>query len=674
MVVVVVGLLFSVSSALTRIACLGDSITKGTGSSGDENGWPKRLQSSLGSDYEVLNFGRGGRTMVDFEGRFYQDTDEWDDALDSKADIVTISLGTNDAKVPEIWPEILDVEELYVETFKEMIETVRDEISDVKVYVLIPVPQLAVDDDWEDPSIINDRLPALVAQVAEETGAGLIDLRNGFDVGCCEETFANPTLFDDNIHPNDAGYTVIAGTVMDGLGFTAMPTAAPTYAPTYTPTTASPTTARPSSKPTTSGPTYEPSFRPTSTPSSAPSYIPTSAPTGCPSYVPSSMPTSQPSTPSPTTFPTSVPSARPTPLPTTPAPSYAPSTPAPSEEARPSPEPSLSPKPTTPGPSSCPSPEPTLQPTGYLVVAIAASLTVLIEEEDDFNADPANAQAFEAALVSAVDSVVDCTNAVAATSRRRRLQAAVEIAFDLDVGIFAANYDDARGVATQTAQEDLANALDDGTLDAAIADSAQAFGAPGLFNATVVGIGETSVSGVNTAVPSAAPSSPSSSSSSSTSSSDSAGMLAGIIVSVVVVVLAVVLAVVFKRSRRRKQSVGELKERFSETEVQRSLSRRSWRRHRPDASGEPSGDGEDPSVDVLWCSWPSRKATSTVRETPANDKYDPLPKDSPSVSKKVPDDVVPDELNDGARSIIEEQKTAPQSENGTKESHILFLD
>lgn len=89
-----------------RVSCIGDSITYGVCGPLEGGGYVTMLQSILGSDYTVSNFGVSSMTMLKNGLCFptvnlscsYWDTPQWGQALQSKPDIVTIMLGTNDAK------------------------------------------------------------------------------------------------------------------------------------------------------------------------------------------------------------------------------------------------------------------------------------------------------------------------------------------------------------------------------------------------------------------------------------------------------------------------------------------------------------------------------------------------------------------------------------------------
>jgi len=627
--------------ALTRIACLGDSITKGTGASRDELSWPSRVQKALGErQYEVLNFGKGGRTVLE-EGTPYTDSEQWDDALDSGADVVTVGLGTNDAKSPEIWPTIPNVEDVFVAEYVDIIRRIREEVEpqsgdDLRVFLLIPVPQLSEGDAWEDASIINDRMPALIERVADEAGTGLINMRLGFEKVDDDDDpkyLANRDYYDDRIHPSDAGYAVMAENAMNGLSLTPVPTIDPTYEPTYAPTTPAPTTTlKPSSEPTTPRPSYLPTKRPTSAPTAPPTYRPTTPPTPGPSYLPSPQPSPQPTTPEPTSEPTSrptpnpsprpslhptpkptaTPSPKPTASPTTYRPSPSPSTSAPTGEHRPSPEPTRSLRPTLRPTTYQPS---TAAPTeSRYVVSLSAAL-VLSSDIADFNSDSSNAAAFEDAVESAVLGVDDCRDAVARSRRRRRQkrrrllqqqqqpETTTTVDFDADLVVKAATLSDAAALGRDSFAADLITALDDGSLDAALQASARTAGATallnGAFDATESAdeLGGIVVGGVvllAADVPSPAPSSitrggSGKSSGGSSSAADQSALLATILATICVVGLFGSLFVywVYRRQQTKSGAIGL---EMAHTEVDRKLRKRSLRRkrrrHRPDAVPE----------------------------------------------------------------------------------------
>lgn len=86
-----------------RIACIGDSITYGSGiEDRDKDGYPAVLQRMLGSGYDVRNYGISARVMTRNGDYPFMDEQAYADARAFLPDIVTIMLGTNDSK-PHNW-------------------------------------------------------------------------------------------------------------------------------------------------------------------------------------------------------------------------------------------------------------------------------------------------------------------------------------------------------------------------------------------------------------------------------------------------------------------------------------------------------------------------------------------------------------------------------------------
>src|SRR6478609_560461 len=64
-VIIVVCAVVCAAAAPNKIACVGDSITEGSGlSSPSTESYPARLQKLLGTNYNVRNFGVSGRTLL----------------------------------------------------------------------------------------------------------------------------------------------------------------------------------------------------------------------------------------------------------------------------------------------------------------------------------------------------------------------------------------------------------------------------------------------------------------------------------------------------------------------------------------------------------------------------------------------------------------------------------
>lgn len=191
-----------------RVACLGNSITDGSGiDMAEEFGYPAQLQNILGSDYCVKNFGVSARTMLNKGDHPYMNEMAWRDALAFHPDVVVIKLGTNDSK-PYNWKYSAE----FKQDLQSMLKALRPDLAakgkrakksrsaDVKKpVVLLCTPIPAVKDSWgiNDSTIVNGVMP-IQREVAKEYGLGVIDLHALFPG---EEG----TMQSDGIHPTSKG-------------------------------------------------------------------------------------------------------------------------------------------------------------------------------------------------------------------------------------------------------------------------------------------------------------------------------------------------------------------------------------------------------------------------------------------------------------------------------------
>ena len=209
--------LVGAADAAVRVACLGDSITKGGhGSDEDDDdhadSYPEFLGALLGDGYDVRNYGSSGKTAADYgtdESNPYRETPNWDDALDDGFDIAVVMLGTNDAK-EDNWDR-----DTFVAQYGALLAETKARAA--ALVALLPVPYVPGDEfsassKWgDDPSVMNEALPAATLDAFEEDGAApdvvvsLWDAFGGDD--------PDLSLYDDAIHPNQKGYERIAETV-----------------------------------------------------------------------------------------------------------------------------------------------------------------------------------------------------------------------------------------------------------------------------------------------------------------------------------------------------------------------------------------------------------------------------------------------------------------------------
>src|SRR5210317_670996 len=90
-------LIFQIGYSQIKIACIGNSITYGSGMPDPASmSYPAQLQYWMGKDYKVENFGVSGATLLKKGDKPYWDEPAYKKSLEFKPDIVIIKLGTND--------------------------------------------------------------------------------------------------------------------------------------------------------------------------------------------------------------------------------------------------------------------------------------------------------------------------------------------------------------------------------------------------------------------------------------------------------------------------------------------------------------------------------------------------------------------------------------------------
>jgi acyl-CoA thioesterase-1 len=210
LIIVVIQLV--VTARQIRVTCIGDSITEGGGCLSES--YTDVLQSKLGGSYSVLNAGVSGRTMLKkglldgYTPFSYWDSSGWQTALESDPDIVTILLGTNDAKSYN-WEGIQqNTGDYYTLDYIDMIKQLRKKTNVKEIFVMIPMPLFEPYPFDMNGTIVNSILPTVVRNVAEVANVKVIDLFTPL-VG------KNYTC--DNCHPTHDANVVIADTMFDAI-------------------------------------------------------------------------------------------------------------------------------------------------------------------------------------------------------------------------------------------------------------------------------------------------------------------------------------------------------------------------------------------------------------------------------------------------------------------------
>jgi acyl-CoA thioesterase I len=200
----------------THVACVGDSITQGVGASTPANNYPSQLQGLLGSGVMVRNFGHSGATLLTTGDTPYQKTLEYTNATNFVAGAgdgavvdVIIMLGTNDSK-PNNWngTDAGTHAGQFAIDLAALVDHFATMSSHPVVYLALPLDALANTYTISGP-VIHDQIIPIINQVAADKGLPTIDLNT--------PTMGQTSYFTDGVHPNNGGYTVVAGVMRDGL-------------------------------------------------------------------------------------------------------------------------------------------------------------------------------------------------------------------------------------------------------------------------------------------------------------------------------------------------------------------------------------------------------------------------------------------------------------------------
>lgn len=198
----------------TKVACIGNSITEGVGTSDPASkAYPALLQNLLGQQYEVRNFGVSCSTALrkgtDAGRPFaYLDTEACRNAMEWNPDIVIIKLGGNDSK-PDNW----QYKEEFAHDYQEIIDTFKYLPSLPELYICLPA-KARVDDAsqiWgiNEQVITNEIIPA-IKKTAYNNRITTINLHDAYRG---EENAS----YSDNIHPTDRGAELIADKIYKAI-------------------------------------------------------------------------------------------------------------------------------------------------------------------------------------------------------------------------------------------------------------------------------------------------------------------------------------------------------------------------------------------------------------------------------------------------------------------------
>jgi sialate O-acetylesterase len=184
-----------------KVACVGNSVTYGYKVPNREtNAYPARLQTMLGEQFEVQNFGHSGATLLRKGHRPYMSLPEFKNAMAFQADLVVIHLGLNDTD-PRNWP---NYRQEFVADYHALIDSMRVANPKAKIWICRMTPishdhrrYLSGTRDWH----------AQIQKAIEQVAKGYDDIEV---IDLFEPFHARYDLFPDALHPEVEGAEMLA--------------------------------------------------------------------------------------------------------------------------------------------------------------------------------------------------------------------------------------------------------------------------------------------------------------------------------------------------------------------------------------------------------------------------------------------------------------------------------
>lgn len=191
-----------------RVACVGNSITAGSGISNDSEKYPSQLQQILGDGYKVGNFGSSGATAQTIsDSESYIKRDVYPKALAFDPNIVIIKLGTNDAKAAN-WTD----PERFKTDMRYIINSFRDLDTHPQIYLCLPLRTIKSDFGILETNI--HKIIPLIYELGEEYDIPVINLHTVMEEALGAEW---ETAYNDGVHPNPTGARIMAERIADAI-------------------------------------------------------------------------------------------------------------------------------------------------------------------------------------------------------------------------------------------------------------------------------------------------------------------------------------------------------------------------------------------------------------------------------------------------------------------------
>jgi len=179
-----------------NVSCVGDSIT-------EWSGYPARLQTMLGSGYNVGNFGVAGTAVSPSWHNSYVNQWQFFKSKEFEPSIVVIMLGTNDAHTQQFASN-------FASNYKKLVSEYQILPNNPRILLVKPPPIYDNKLELSDTNLDSYVIPG-IEKVACEFGLSTVDVNSAL---------ANhPEFFEDGVHPNSEGAHAIATEIIETINF-----------------------------------------------------------------------------------------------------------------------------------------------------------------------------------------------------------------------------------------------------------------------------------------------------------------------------------------------------------------------------------------------------------------------------------------------------------------------
>ncbi len=191
------------------VACVGDSLTQGTGSTiAAEYSYPAQLKKLLGKGFEVVNCGKASSYVMNLDSQYnvkktspnlwYPNTAEYSKLRVSYPDIIIVILGTNDARS---MTEPKAVED-FASSYKALIADFKTFGDNPEIYLSSMIPAVNADITYDGTVHV---LPEAIENIANELKLPFIPTHKALHNYYCVMLNSN-----DKIHPDNESYPALA--------------------------------------------------------------------------------------------------------------------------------------------------------------------------------------------------------------------------------------------------------------------------------------------------------------------------------------------------------------------------------------------------------------------------------------------------------------------------------